>query len=97
MPFINLQGADASRIINCRVLEVPDLATFLSFEIKEFHIDLHMMTRHLFLITDGCNRPFGLAVRQAIQGMALQFLKVRRVSGALMLAASSLSATSPAP
>ncbi len=39
MPFVNLQRADACRIINCRVLEVPYLATFLSFRIKEFHID----------------------------------------------------------
>src|SRR5687768_13150522 len=38
MPLINLQGANASRIIDCRVLEIPDLAAFLSLEIEEFHI-----------------------------------------------------------
>ena len=41
MPFINLQGANTGGIINCCVLEIPDLAAFLSLEIKEFHIDLH--------------------------------------------------------
>ena len=29
MPLINLQGANASRIIDCGVLEIPDLAAFL--------------------------------------------------------------------
>lgn len=33
--------------------KISDFAAFLSFEIKEFHIDLYMMPRHLFLIADG--------------------------------------------
>lgn len=74
MPLINLQGANASRIIDCGVLEIPDLAAFLSLEIEEFHIDLHVVTRHLFLIADGRNRPFALPIRQAIEAMALQYV-----------------------
>ena len=67
VPFINLQGANTGGIIDCRVLEIPDLAAFLSLEIEEFHIDLHVVPRHLFLITDGRNRPFALPIRQAIE------------------------------
>jgi hypothetical protein len=71
MPFVNLQSANTGGIINYRVLEVPYLATFLSFKIKEFHIDLPMVPRHLFLMADGRNRPFTLPIRQAIEAMAL--------------------------
>jgi hypothetical protein len=74
MPFINLQGANTGGIIDCRVLEIPDLAAFLSLEIEEFHIDLHVVPRHLFLITNGRNRPFALPIRQAIQAVALQYV-----------------------
>ena len=74
VPFINLQGANTGGIIDCRVLEIPDLAALLSLEIEEFHIDLHVVPRHLFLITNSGNRPFALPIRQAIEAMALQYV-----------------------
>lgn len=72
MSFVNLQCPDACRIVNCCVLEVPYLATFLSFKIKEFHIDLHVMPGYLLFIADCLNRPFALPIRQVIQIMALR-------------------------
>ena len=74
MPFINLQGADACRIIDCRLFEISYFSALLGLEIKEFHVDLHVMARHLFLIADGRNRPFALPIRQAIHAMALQYV-----------------------
>ena len=58
MPLINLQGANAGRIIDCRVLEIPDLAAFLSLEIEEFHIDLYVVPRHLLLIANSRESTF---------------------------------------
>ena len=74
VPLINLEGANARSIIDCRVLEIPDLAAFLSLEIEEFHIDLHVVPRHLLLIADSRNRPFALTIRQAIEAVTLQYV-----------------------
>lgn len=71
MLFINLQGANTGGIINCRVLEVPDLMSILGLQIEEFHVDLHVVAWHLLLIADRGNRSFALPVRQTIKAMTL--------------------------
>jgi hypothetical protein len=44
MPFINLQSTNTGGIINCCVLEVSNLMPILSLQIKEFNVDLHVVS-----------------------------------------------------
>jgi len=71
MPLINFQSANSRCVINGGILETPDFLTFFNFKIKKLHINLYMMSRHLFFITNCRNRSFSLTVWQAIQVVAL--------------------------
>jgi hypothetical protein len=48
--LVNLQGADAGRVVNGRVLEAAYLLPARLREIEEFDINLDMMARDLLLL-----------------------------------------------
>jgi hypothetical protein len=50
MLLVDLQGADAGRVINGCILETARLLTILPLEVEEFDVNLDMMAWDLLLI-----------------------------------------------
>ncbi len=69
---IDLQGPDAGRIVNGRVLESTDLLSVRGLKFEELHVDLDMVTRYLFFITMGQKGSFLCISGQSTHPVAFQ-------------------------
>jgi hypothetical protein len=77
---IDSQRSNARGIVNGCVLVTPEPLPTGALERQEFHIDLHVMTRHLFLVTMGMHCAPADPIREVPQPVAAEDPVDRRVS-----------------